>query len=211
MFCFSLHSVRTAHFTLATLSLLALTACKGGDSAPRANGATTSGTSGDATLAPAAKTALDAGNAAYRAKQYPEALAQYRAATVAAPGHAAPWFGLYMIANTLKDSALADSAMRHVKSLSADPAALGAHDEVATATEKALGGSMPAAHPSVGAAGAASPHGAAPNFDATQPLPPGHPMAPGAASPALPPGHPSPGKLPTGPADSRLPMIKRGA
>lgn len=111
----------------------------------------------------AALHALDAGNMAYRAKNYREAMAQYREATVAAPEHAAPWFGLYMVANEVKNTALADSAMQRVKALSADPTALSAHAEVtAAAPQKELlpppsSGNLPTNHPS------------------TQPLPTNHP------------------------------------
>ncbi len=74
-----------------------------------------------------AKLALDAGNTAYRAKKYAEAIGYYRAAAAAAPTQAAPWFGVFMAANELKDQALADSAMARVDALSADAKALQDH------------------------------------------------------------------------------------
>ena len=108
------------------------------------------------TLPPAALTALDAGNVAYRARQFDVALANYRHAAAAAPMHAAPWFGIYMVANDMKNTALADSAMMQVKNLAADPAALDAHAEVSNAQSHA----MPSGHPST-----------------TRRLPSGHPTA----------------------------------
>lgn len=62
-------------------------------------------------LAPAARAALDSANAAYRAKHFSAALAQYRLAAAAAPDEAAPYFGIYMAALALHDRALADSAL----------------------------------------------------------------------------------------------------
>lgn len=104
--------------------------------------------------------ALVAGNAAYRAKQMDKAMAHYREAAAAAPDHAAPWFGLYMVANEMKNAALADSAMSRVKALSTDPAAFNAH---AKAVSPSAARELPPGHPS------------------TQQLPPGHP------APATPP------------------------
>lgn len=122
----------------------------------------------------AALTALEAGNTAYREKRLDEALAQYERASAAAPAHAAPWFGIYMAAVELKNSTLADSAMRRVKALSADPAALDAHATVTSPNNGLSGaGALPPGHPS----------------SSTPALPPGHPTA----TPALPPGHPTSG------------------
>ncbi|HEU4585566.1 MAG TPA: hypothetical protein VFR95_07435 [Gemmatimonadaceae bacterium] len=58
---------------------------------------------------------LDRGNAAYRAGNYAGALDAYRAAAVAAPEDAAPYFGIYMAAMALHDTVLADSAMRVIR------------------------------------------------------------------------------------------------
>jgi hypothetical protein len=137
----------------------------------------------------AAMAALDAGNAAYRSKQFSAAIVKYREAAAAAPEHAAPWFGLYMAANETKNSALADSAMQRVKALSADPASLSAHAEVASPSVIPSTPSMPADHPTT-----------------ATPLPSGHPSAA-----PLPPGHPAP-IGPTAPALPRKPMDsnKRG-
>lgn len=113
-----------------------------------------------------AKTALDYGNAAYREKRFDDALVSYRAAAAVAPDHAAPWFGLYMVAGAMKNAALADSAMARVKAISENPAALSDHANAAAAPSSA--GALPPGHPS------------------TRALPPGHP-----STPTLPPAHPS--------------------
>ena len=127
---------------------------------------TASADAAEPALPSVAVAALDAGNLAYRAKEFETALAKYREAAQAAPQHAAPWFGIYMVANDMKNVALADSAMTQVKSLSADPAALDAHAEVSNPTA----GGVPSGHPST-----------------TVKMPSGHPT-----TPALPQGHPAP-------------------
>ncbi len=145
----------TMRLASCALVLVGLTACKREAQQGRAPigdaGAVASSASGasNAKLSPEAKTLLDEGNVAYRAKQMGDALVKYRQAAIAAPEHAAPWFGIYMVANEMKNTALADSAMAHVKSLSADPAALNAH-AIVTAPNGGLespGGGMPAGHP----------------------------------------------------------------
>ena len=67
--------------------------------------------SAHALIGPAARAALDSGNQLYRKKAYAEALAQYRVASELAPQHAAPYFGIYMVARATRDSAMADSAL----------------------------------------------------------------------------------------------------
>lgn len=177
------HSSRFLSAAVPTLALVTLIACGTSDTAGRqplgapadANASAAPGTPTGASgpqLPLAARTALDAGNAAYRAKQFDAALAQYRAAAAAAPEHAAPWFGIYMVANDMKNTSLADSAMSHAKALSADPAALDAH--AAVSAEAAGGaGALPSGHPST-----------------TPELPAGHP-----STTPLPPGRPAPTKL----------------
>ena len=147
---------------VAVVALVSAAACDSPDKAGRQSLSSAAEQSGPK-LPLAALNALDAGNAEYRAKNYSEAMAKYREATLAAPEHAAPWFGLYMVASEVKNTPLADSAMKHVKALSADPTALSAHAEVtAAAPQKELlpapsSGNLPANHPS------------------TQPLPADHP------------------------------------
>ncbi|MBL0172054.1 MAG: hypothetical protein IPP90_15285 [Gemmatimonadaceae bacterium] len=166
---------RSSRFTTATtaLALISMVACGTSDTAGRQPiGSVSDAASAEPTdasgpkLPLAALNALNAGNTAYRAKQFDVALASYREAAVAAPAHAAPWFGMYMVASEMKNTALADSAMGHVKSLSADPSALGAHAKVTSEMTTGAGGS---GHPS-----AASPNLPA-GHPSTQPLPSGHP------------------------------------
>lgn len=71
-------------------------------------------------LTTAARAALDSGNAAYRAKNFPLALRHYREATRSAPTHASPWFGIFMVAQATQNTALADSARREVEKRTAD-------------------------------------------------------------------------------------------
>ena len=78
----------------------------------------------DAGLGPVARAALDSGNAAYRVKNYRVALRHYRAAANSAPAQAAPWFGIYMIAQATGDKALADSATAEVRRRTVDPASV---------------------------------------------------------------------------------------
>jgi hypothetical protein len=79
-----------------------------GDSARRVEAA-------NALIGPAAKVALDSGNALFRKKLYAPALAQYRAAGDLAPQHAAPLFGVYMVARAMGNTALADSALAGIR------------------------------------------------------------------------------------------------
>ena len=64
---------------------------------------------------PEGRAMLDSGNASFRVNKHAEALAFYRRAAAEMPGHAAPWFGAYMVARALNDTVLADSAMRMVR------------------------------------------------------------------------------------------------
>jgi hypothetical protein len=68
----------------------------------------------------AARAALDKANAAYRAKDFSEALRLYREAARVAPTHASPWFGIFMVAQATKNTALADSARAEVQKRTAD-------------------------------------------------------------------------------------------
>jgi hypothetical protein len=71
-----------------------------------------------ARLPAAARAALDAGNAAFRRQQFDAALAQYRLAAADAPAELAPYFGIYMAAQALHDTALADSAVARIRGTS---------------------------------------------------------------------------------------------
>lgn len=65
-----------------------------------------------------ARAAIDRANAEYRAGNYAEALASYRAAVTAAPNEPAAYFGIYMVAQKQGNKALADSALRVIQASS---------------------------------------------------------------------------------------------
>ena len=75
-------------------------------------------------LSPAAKAALDSGNHLFKAKKYEAALKQYRAAVELAPANAAPFYGIYMVADKLGNKPLADSAMKAFNARASDGAAM---------------------------------------------------------------------------------------
>lgn len=142
--------------------------------APSASPGSAPGMGGAPEIPDSVRIPLDRANAAFRAARYDEALEGYRAAAAAAPDEAAPWYGVYMVAQATKDQALADSAMAAVRArargagMSGDTMLSRAHDGTA-----APGGGLPGGHPPVGGA------------------PPGHPpmRAPGgsgAGAPASP-------------------------
>jgi len=66
-------------------------------------------------LGPQAKAALDSGNTLFKKRSYAEALGQYRAAAALAPQHAAPLFGIYMVARATNNAAMADSALAGIR------------------------------------------------------------------------------------------------
>jgi len=72
-------------------------------------------------LSPEARAALEAGNNALREGKLDEALTLYRTASAAAPMNAAAHYGIYMVAQRMGNSALADTAMRNVQALSSAP------------------------------------------------------------------------------------------
>ena len=82
------------------------------------------GVSDRPSLSPAARTALDRGNEEFRAKKYDAALELYREAARAASGNAAPYFGIYMAAQKLGKTSLADSASMLIQVLSGTGAGL---------------------------------------------------------------------------------------
>ncbi|MCU0648880.1 MAG: hypothetical protein MUF00_12840 [Gemmatimonadaceae bacterium] len=107
---------------------------------------------------------LDSGNVAFRAKAYDDALRHYRAAADAAPDHAAPWYGVFMVGEATKNKALADSATAMVAQRSGG----GGLSDTAMAKAHSGTGAMPGALP--------------PDHPPTNALPPGHPT-PGKAAP----------------------------
>lgn len=62
-----------------------------------------------------AQVLLDGGNVAFREGNFEAALGHYRAAALKAPGHAAPWYGVHMVAQKLGRPALADTALAAVR------------------------------------------------------------------------------------------------
>jgi hypothetical protein len=62
-----------------------------------------------------AQSALETGNAAFRAKDYAAALVAFEKARALAPEHAAPWFGIYMVAQARKDNRAADAALKEIQ------------------------------------------------------------------------------------------------
>jgi len=67
------------------------------------------------TMTGAAKAALDSGNAAYRRKDYAAALVAFEKSQKLAPDDAAPWFGIYMVAQARKDNRAADAALAEIQ------------------------------------------------------------------------------------------------
>lgn len=61
---------------------------------------------------------LDSGNVAFRLKQFAVAQAYYEKAAAEVPDQAAPWYGVYMVAQATKNQKLADSAMKMVSTKS---------------------------------------------------------------------------------------------
>jgi hypothetical protein len=101
---------------------LSLAACDRGSPTPgqegvpaAAAGATPLGQKAATELSLAARAALDSGNAAFKENAYDRALTFYREAAAATPNHAAPWFGINMVARATNNTALADSAMAEVR------------------------------------------------------------------------------------------------
>ncbi len=116
-----MNRIRPIALTLLVAASAAAAACTGEKAAkiPLAQGATLDSTkameAAHALLGPDAKAQLDSGNASYRSKDYPGALVHYRAASSLAPQHAAPLFGIYMVARTTRDSVMADSALAGIR------------------------------------------------------------------------------------------------
>jgi tetratricopeptide (TPR) repeat protein len=155
---------------LAVFAAIAGTACQ-----KEERGEPLGGTS-DGTIPIGARTALDDGNTFYRGGQYEAALASYEQAVGAAPGEAAPWYGVYMAATALGNKTLADSALRQINALGQVDGALSDSTMRDMHTGGGMGGTMPLGHPPTENQGA---------------MPGGHP--PVAPQGALPKGHPTPG------------------
>ena len=112
-------------------------------------------------LSTAAKAALDSGNALFRAgsaakkknaadeakRDYASALLQYRLSARESPDHAAPWFGIQMVAKEQDNKALADSAFAAIRARNAAPSASGAQHDMSDSTLKKLRTKMKSAPP----------------------------------------------------------------
>ena len=100
----------------AVAAAIAVAACSRAPAPPAARdtAAAVASRTDSGPLTPAAQALLDSANTAYRAGRYESALAHYRAATRAAPGSAAPYFGVSMTATKLGNAALADSARAEI-------------------------------------------------------------------------------------------------
>ena len=110
--------------SLTILSMVALAACSREASQPKtplaqAQPAAAAQSVADP-LPAAARSALDQGNAEYRAGKFDAALASYRAAAKAAPSEAAPYFGVLMVAQKLGNKPLADSASQAIAERNGD-------------------------------------------------------------------------------------------
>ena len=171
--------------TAATIALcLTLPACADRDAggargAPRDASGRVAASGSRATLPPLAAAALDSANVAFRANEFDSALTAYRAAAAAAPMHAAPLYGIYMVAKQTGNKALADSALAAVRVRTPGGGTLTGDEITAThggavapgAAAGSAKGSLPAGHPPI-----------APS------LPPGHPPTGGTTAPAPKPG-----------------------
>ena len=100
-----------------------LAACSRANEQPKtplgqATAATDTTSAQQSALPPAARTALDRGNAEFRAGKYDAALNSYREAARVVPGDPSPYFGIYMAAQKLGKTSLADSASKLIQTLS---------------------------------------------------------------------------------------------
>ena len=116
---------RLARAAAASAALLAASACNRAAEQPKVpltpstNGSAASGQENPhELLAPQARVALDSGNVAFRAGKYDAALTQYRVAAKEDQKSAAPFFGIYMVAQKVGNQKLADSAMAVIRTRS---------------------------------------------------------------------------------------------
>ncbi len=126
-------------------------------------------TPGGAPLSGVGQVLLDSGNVAFRQKDFAAAQAYYQKAAEAAPGHAAPWFGTYMVGQATGNKALADSALRMVRQRAPD---MQAHPEGAPgAAPGGAPGGAPGAAPTPPRGGPPPlPHGSPPPVKRTAPV-----------------------------------------
>lgn len=109
-------SSRSSLVTVAVLAVFGATACSRSQPQPKQalGEPAATPTSARDLLPEAARTALDAGNEAFRAKKYDDALKSYRDAARAAPDNASAFYGIYMVAQKTGNTKLADSATKEI-------------------------------------------------------------------------------------------------
>jgi hypothetical protein len=135
----SMRSIHVSRLGFSLAAVVTIGAC-GDRNAPKTplQGSTTAtvGSSAAETrigITGAAKTALDSGNAFFRAKAYDRALAQYRRSALLAPTELAPLFGILMVTDVTKNARLADSTlarMRELNPAAADSSVARSHAEI---------------------------------------------------------------------------------
>ncbi len=105
-------------FPVVLAAVAGLLACSRSQNPPKQPLVATSASTGRSAvrdaLPEAARNALDKGNAEFRTGAFESALKEYRTAAAAAPSDAAPYFGIYMVAQKLHNKALADSASKEI-------------------------------------------------------------------------------------------------
>jgi hypothetical protein len=102
-------------------------------------------------MPPAARAALDSGNALLRGGDAKGAVAQYTTAAAADPDNAAPWYGVMMAAQRAGDTKLADSAAVMVRKKTGNPQLTDSGMAKMHAEGGAAAGAMPPGHPAPGA------------------------------------------------------------
>ena len=117
------------------LAVCVSAACNRDDGAPKqplgAASAATGAPASSAELSAKAQAALAAGNEAFRAGRYDDALTEYNKATREAPTNAAPYYGVLMAAQKTGNAPLADSASAMIRKLSGEDASI--HNRTAPA------------------------------------------------------------------------------
>lgn len=117
--------------TFTAIAVCLSAACAGDDAAdktpldaPASAAAGAAGAGGESELPAKAQAALAAGNEAYRAGKFAEALTEYNKAVAEAPGSAAPYYGVLMTAQQTGNKPLADSASAMIRKLSGEEASV---------------------------------------------------------------------------------------
>jgi Flp pilus assembly protein TadD len=129
-------TIRRITVTITMLAVCTGAACgreEGGAKKPLAAAAGSPGASAASAsdLPASAQAALAAGNEAFRAARYDDALTEYNKAVLEAPTNAAPYYGVLMTAQKTGNTSLADSASAMIKKLSGEDASI--HNRAAPA------------------------------------------------------------------------------